>query len=153
MGGNEPAQLLGLASGSMAGAFTSTQSAISLIYDSMKVEWNNGAADPQRMPSTNFAIVASPAARGQTIRLDLRGFSMPAGAGSVQLEIGGAQSTATSDDEDFVATVTATLSADADTTPVTVTLDLPKPADEAVASLTLDSIDVSLPDCSSAREI
>lgn len=152
MGGSEQSQLLGLASGSMAGAFTTTQSAISLLYDSMKVEWNNGAADPTRMPSTTFAIVASPAARGQTIRLDLRGFSLPAGAGSVQLEIGGVQSTAASADEDFVATVTAALSADSDTTPVTVAFDLPKPADGAVASLTLDSIDVSLPDCSETRE-
>lgn len=152
MRGSEPLHFLGLASGSMAGAFTTTQGTISLIYDSMKVEWNNGAADPKRMPSASFAIVATPAARGKTVRLDLRGFSSPAGAGSVQLETGGVQLTATSADEDFVATVTATLSADADTTPVTVTLDLPKPAGGTVASFTLDSIDVSLPDCSREKE-
>lgn len=152
MGSNESAQLEGLASASMAGAFVTTQSAIALLYDAMKVEWNNGAPDPERMPGTNFAIVASPAARGATVRLELRGFSMPAGAGSIQLEIGGAPQTATSAGEDFFATVTATLSADADTTPVTVTLDLPKPADGAAASFTLDTIDVSLPDCSGAKE-
>ncbi len=152
MESSEPLQLLGLASGSLAGSFVSTQSAISLLYDAMKVEWNNGAADPERMPGTSFAIVASPAARGATVRLDLRGFSFPAGAGSVQLEIGGVSQTVTANGEDLFATVTATLSADADTTPVTATLDLPKPADGAAASFTLDSIDVSLPDCSNAKE-
>lgn len=147
MASNEPRQLLGLASASIAGSFTSTQSAIALLYDSMKVEWNNGAADSERMPSTNFAIVASPAARGQKIRLELHGFSFPAGAGSIQLQIGDAHLTATSADENFYAALSATLSADADTTRVTATLDLPKPADGAAASFTLDSIDVSLPDC------
>lgn len=152
MGGSESLQLLGLASGSMAGSFTTAGSALALLYDSMKVEYNNGAPDPERMPSATFAILASPDARGKTIQLHLLGFSMPAGAGSVRLRIGEVETVATSPEENFSATVTAVLSADADTTRVTVTLDLPKPDDGAVASLTLDSIDVSLPDCTSGKE-
>jgi hypothetical protein len=143
----ESGQLLGLASGSIAGSFVTNQTVISVIYDSMKVDWNNGAADPEHMPSTNFAVVASPAARGRSVQLGLRGYIQPVGAGSIRLEIGGAQTIAQLTEESFSATVTATLSLDADTTPVTLTLDLAKPADESLATLTLDSIDLLLPDC------
>ena len=152
MAGNESAQFLGLASASIAGSFTTNRVVISVLYDAMKVEWNNGGADPKRMPSTDFAILASPAARGQTVKFDLQGFSYPPGAGSVQLSIGGAPATATSAEEKFYASVTATLSADDDVTRVVVTLDLPKPDDGSAASFTLDSIDVSLVDCPDAHE-
>ena len=152
MGGNERAALLGLASASIVGAFTSVSSAISVIYDALKAEWNNGGPDPERMPSTRFVIVASPAARGRAIELDLRGFCTPAGAGSLTLEVGGARQTVQPAEEEYYAKLTATLSADADTTPVIVTLDLPRPSDGSAAMLTLDSIDVSLPDCSNDKE-
>lgn len=151
MGSVETSELLGLASASIAGSFLATQDAISLLYDAMTVEWNNCGPDPERMPSTSFAIVASPAARGKTVTLYIRGFSFPASVGAVQLDIGGTQVSATSSEENFVASVTATLSADSDVTPVTVTLDLPKPVDDAAASLALDSIDVSLPACSDSK--
>jgi hypothetical protein len=131
----------------MPGSFTTNRDVISIIYDTMKAEQNNGAADPKRMPSAAFGIVASPAARGKAVTFDLRGFVSPAGAGSVQLDIGGSASKASSAEEDFFATVTATLSADSDLTAVKVTLDLPKPDDGSAASFTLDSIDISLPEC------
>jgi hypothetical protein len=99
------------------------------------------------MPATSFAIVATPAARGRTVTLFIRGFSSPPGAGGVALEIGGVAMRAASPDETFAAAVTATLSADSDVTPVKATLDLPRPEDGSAASFALDSIDVSLPDC------
>jgi hypothetical protein len=141
----EPAQLLGLASASMPGSFTTVETAIALLYDSLKVEWTTGGADPKRMPSANFAILASPAARGRPIKLELRGFAQPAGCGSVDLSIGGVQMTVRPTDASFSTRVSAALSADADVTPVIATLNLPKPADGSAASFTLDSIDVSLP--------
>ena len=147
MTGRERAQFVGLASASMPGSFTTNRDVISIIYDTMKAEQNNGAPDPKRMPSAAFGIVASPAARGKAVTFDLRGFVSPAGAGSVQLDIGGSASKASSAEEDFFATVTATLSADSDLTAVKVTLDLPKPDDGSAASFTLDSIDISLPEC------
>jgi len=150
MDSNEPQQLLGLAQASIAGSFTTTQTVISLLYDSMTVAWNNGGAEPERMPSTSFTIVASPAARGRPIQLVLNGFSQPGGAGSVQLQIGRAQFTAQAGEETYSTTVNATLSADADTTRVVVTLDLPKPTDDSAAMLALDTIDLSLVDCQSA---
>jgi hypothetical protein len=152
MSNGPSAELLGLASGSLYGSFTANRSTISLIYDAMKVEWNNGGAEPERMPSTSFAIVASPDARGRTIELDLRGFSTPAGAGSVTLDVGGARLTAAPAEEEYYAKLEATLSADSDTTRVIATLDLPKPEDGAATMLTLDSIDVALPECSSRKE-
>ncbi len=72
---NEPAQLLGLASASLAGSFVSVPTAISLIFDSCVVEWNNGGAEPAHMPSTNFALLASPAARGRSVEVQLSGFA------------------------------------------------------------------------------
>jgi hypothetical protein len=141
----EPAQLLGLATASIAGAFTTTQSSVALIYDAMTVEWNNGAPDPARMPSTDFAIVASPAARGRGIWLHLRGHATPLDTGSIEVKIGGESVTVRPTEEDYYEPIKARLSADADTTPVIVTLDLPDPADGALATLTLDSIDVTLP--------
>lgn len=142
----EPAQLLGLASASMPGSFTTVETAIALLYDSLKVEWNNGGAEPKRMPSANFAILASSAARGRSIQLELRGFAQPAGCGSVELSIGGVSINVRPTDESFSTRVSATLSADADVTPVIATLNLPKPDDGSAATFTLDSIDVSLPD-------
>jgi hypothetical protein len=143
----ESPRLLGLASASMAGAFVTNETVISLLYDAMTVSWNNGGAEPKHMPSTRFAIVASPAARGQSIRLSLNGFTQPAGAGALAVQVGGTQLKVEPDEEDYVETVTVTLSADADTTPVTVTLDLPEPADDSAAMVGLDSIDISLTDC------
>jgi hypothetical protein len=90
MSGNEIPQLLGLASASIAGAFTTSPSAISLIYDAMTAEWNNGGTAPTRMPSASFAILASPAARGRTVQLILRGYGTPPGAGSLDLKVAGA---------------------------------------------------------------
>jgi hypothetical protein len=147
MDGSKDAQLLGLASGSIAGSFVTTQTAIAVLYDSMKVEWNNGADDPKHMPSTNFAVVASPAAQGRTVQLRLSGYIQPAGAGSITLDVGSAKTTATPSEENFSVAVTAMLSADSATTPVILALDLPKPADGSLATLTLDSVDLSLTDC------
>lgn len=152
MTGRESAQFLGLASATMPGSFTTNRDVISLIYDTMKVEWNNGGADPKHMPSADFGIVASPAARGKAVTFDLRGFASPAGAGSVQLDIGGSARKASSAEEGFFATVTATLSADSDLTAVKVTLDLPKPEDGSAANFTLDTIDVSLAGCAGGKE-
>lgn len=149
---DESAQFLGLASASMAGSFNTIQDVISLLYDAMSVAWNNGGPDPERMPSASFAILASPAARGKTVRLALRGFAFPAGDGTVRLDIGGTAATASPSEESFSHIVTATLSADGDVTRVTVTLDLPRPADASATSLALDSIDVSLAGCSDAEE-
>lgn len=140
-------QLLGLASASIAGAFTTSGSALSLIYDSMTVERNNGGTAPKHMPSTNFALLATPAARGRPVQLELSGFSQPPGAGSIDLDVGGTHTTVQPTGETFRAEVTVTLSADADTTPVVVTLNLPEPDDGSPAMLGLDSIDVSLPGC------
>ena len=150
MSGNETGQLLGLASASIAGSFVTNQSVIALLYDGITIERHSGGAEPKRMPSTSFAIVASPAARGRSIQLTLNGFAQPPGAGSVALQVGGAHLTVQPTEESYSATVTATLSADADTTPVIVTLDLPKPADDSQVGLQLDSIDVRLPDCGDA---
>jgi hypothetical protein len=147
MTNNESARLVGLASASIAGSFVANRTVISLLYDALTVEWNNGGPEPERMPSTSFAIAASPAARGRSIELTLNGFVQPVGAGSVALKVGAAPLTVQPSEESYSATVTATLSADADTTPVEVTLDLPKPADDSAAMLTLDSIDIRLVDC------
>ena len=147
MANDDSAQLVGLASASIAGSFVTNQTVISLIYDAMTIERHSGGAEPKRMPSTNFAIVASPAARGRSIELTLSGFAQPPGAGSVALQIGGADSTVQPSEESYYVTVTATLSADADTTPVIVTLDLPKPDDDSQVALQLDAISVRLADC------
>lgn len=147
MDGNEPVQLLGLASASIVGSFTTSPSVISLIYDAMTIERHSGGAEPKHMPSTSFGIVASPAARGRSIELTLSGFAQPPGAGSVALQIGEAHSSVQPTEESYYTTVTATLSADADTTPVIVTLDLPKPADDSQVGLQLDAISVRLIDC------
>ena len=152
MADNGNAQFLGLAAASLAGSFTTNRTVISVLYDAMKVEWNNGATDPEHMPSASLAIVASPAARGQKVKFDLRGFSYPPGAGAVRLDIAGTESRAASAEENFFASVTATLNADDDVTRVIVTLDLAKPEDGSAASFTLDSIDMSLPDCAGGRE-
>jgi hypothetical protein len=151
MDGNESPRFLGLASASLAGSFVTNQDVIALIYDAMTVQWNNGGAEPKHMPSTNFAIVASPAARGRSIQLTLSGFTQPAGTGAVTLQVGDTQLKVEPAAESYSETVTATLSADADTTPVTVTLELPKPADESAAMLGLDSIDIMLADCAGGR--
>jgi hypothetical protein len=150
MDGNDTGKLLGLASASIAGSFVSNSSVISVIYDSMEVEWNNGGADPKRMPSTNFTIVASPAARGRSVQIQLRGFAQPFGESSIGLEIGGSRISAKPTEESFSTTVTAALSSDSDTTPVTLTLELPKPDDGSLATLTLDSADLLLADCATA---
>jgi hypothetical protein len=150
MSSNESGQLLGLAQASIAGSFVTNQTVISLIYDGMTIERHSGGPEPKHMPSTSFAIVASPAARGRSIQLTLSGFAQPPGAGSVALQIGGAHSTVLPTAESYSTTVTAMLSADADTTPVIVTLDLPKPADDSQVALQLDTIDVRLPDCGDA---
>lgn len=142
----EPAQLLGLASASLAGSFVSVSTAISLIYDSCTVEWNNDGAEPAHMPSTNFAILATPAARGRPVEFQLSGFAEPAGCGSVELSVGGMRITVQPTDETFSTRVSATLSADADVTPVVATLNLLKPDDGSAASFTLDTIDLSLPE-------
>lgn len=136
---------LGLASASIAGSFTTAQSALSLIYDSMTVQWNNGGAAPKRMPSTSFAILATPATRGRSVQFELSGFSQPPGAGSIELDVGGTRSSVQLTEESFRAEVTVTLSADADTTPVIVTLNLPEPDDGSATMLGLDTIDISLP--------
>lgn len=145
MTSDESARLLGLASASIAGAFTTSQSALALIYDSMTVEWNNGGAAPKHMPSTNFAILATPATRGRSVQLELGGFSQPPGAGSIELDVDGTRTTVRPTEETFHAAVAVTLSADADTTPVIVTLNLAEPVDDSAAMLGLDTIDVSLP--------
>jgi hypothetical protein len=147
MNSNESAQFVGLASASIAGSFVTNQSAISLLYDAMTIERHSGGAEPKHMPSTSFAIVASPAARGRSIELTLSGFAQPPGAGSLALQVGGEHSTVQPTEESYYVTVTATLSADADTTPVIVTLDLPKPADDSQVGLQLDAISVRLSDC------
>lgn len=151
MDSNGSPRFLGLASASLTGSFLTNQDVISLIYDAMTVEWNNGGAEPKHMPSMNFALVASPAARGRPIHLTLNGFGQPAGAGAVALQVGDTQLKVEPAAESYSETVTATLSADADTTAVTVTLDLPKPADESAAMFGLDSIDISLADCGGGR--
>ncbi|MEA3058158.1 MAG: hypothetical protein QOF34_973, partial [Sphingomonadales bacterium] len=94
----------------------------------------------------DFAILASPAARGRSIELNLSGFAQPAGCGSLDLSIGGARMTVRPTGDNFSTRVSATLNCDADTTPVIVTLNLPPPADGSAASLALESIDISLPD-------
>lgn len=147
MSDGESPQLLGLASASMAGAFTTTPTIISLLYDAMTVDWNNGGAEPKHLPSSDFAIVASPATRGRSIEIILSGFAQPAGAGAVALQIGDTRQTVDPAEERYSETVTATLSADSDTTPIIVTLDLPKPPDDSQATLDLDSIDIRLADC------
>jgi len=151
MDGNEAVQLLGLAQASLAGTFTTSPSVISLIYDAMTIERHSGGAEPKHMPSTSFAIVASPAARGRSIELTLSGFAQPPGAGSLALQVGGAHSTVQPTEESYYMMVTATLNADADTTPVIVTLDLPKPADDSPVALQLDAVSVRLIDCPDAR--
>lgn len=143
---NEPAELLGLASASIAGSFVTVPTAIALIFDSCKVEWNNGGAEPAHMPSANFAILASPAARGRPVEVQLNGFAQPPGCGSVDLAVGGTRITVRPTDEIFSTRVSATLSADADVTPVVATLNLPRPDDGAAASFTLETIDLNLPD-------
>lgn len=150
MDGNEPVQLLGLASASIAGSFTTSPSVISLIFDAMTIERHSGGAEPKHMPSASFAIVASPAARGRSIELTLSGFAQPPAAGSLALQIGGAHSTVQPAEESYYTTATATLSAEADTTPVVVTLDLPKPADDSQVALQLDAISVRLVGCGDA---
>jgi hypothetical protein len=137
-------QLLGLSSASLHGAFTTSGSVLSLLYDAMTVARNNGRPPPEKMPSTHFALVANEAARGQSVRFDLSGFCTPAGAGRIRLEIGGQVSEVTATEERFYASATAVLNADAESTPVLVSLDLPEPADGAAAMLTLDSIDIEL---------
>lgn len=144
MDDSEDARILGLASGSLAGSFAATRSTIALISDSMTVEWNNGGAEPRRMPSTHFAILVSPAARGRSIRLEFRGFARPVGAGSLAVQIGGTHLNVRPTEEGYHAMATAALSADSDTTPVIVTLHLPKPADRLPAMLTLDTVDATL---------
>lgn len=150
MDGNEAIQLLGLAQASLAGSFRTTPSVISLLCDAMTIERHSGGAEPKHMPSTSFAIVASPAARGRSIELTLSGLALPPGAGSLALQVGGALSTVQPTEESYYMTVTATLSADADTTPVIVTLDLPKPTDDSQVGLQLDAVSVRLIDCSDA---
>ena len=112
----------------------------------------DGGPDPEHMPSASFTIAASPAARGRKVQFDLAGFSYPAGAGAVRLEVGGTETRATSAEEGFSASVTATLNADDDVTRVLVTLDLTKPEDGAAVSFTLDSIDMSLLECGGGED-
>jgi len=146
----ETAQLVGLASASIAGSFTTSPSVISLIYDAMTIERHSSSPEPKHMPSASFAIVASPAARGRSIELTLSGFAQPPGAGALALQVGAADSTVQPTEESYYMTVTATLSANADTTPVIVTLDLAKPADDSQVGLQLDAISVRLVDCGDA---
>jgi hypothetical protein len=98
------------------------------------------------MPDAHFALVASDDARGLPIRLDLRGFCTPAGAGRIRIEIDGRSSELTPGEEGFYLTLPAALNATGAPTRVIVTLDLPEPADGAAAMLALDSIDVGLPE-------
>ena len=144
---SEAPRLVGLASASIAGAFVTNETVMSLLYDAMTVAWNNGGAEPAHMPSTNFSLIASPAARGRSIRLRLNGFAQAAGGGAVALNVGGTQLRVKLAEENYGEEVTATLNAEADTTPITVTLDLPRPAGDSAAMLGLDSIDISLDDC------
>ena len=146
MSDNGIPQLIGLASASFGGSFTTNGNAVALIFDAMTAAWNQGGAERERMRSAAFSLVASPEARARTIRLTLSGFAQPPGAGALALQLGDASQKVQPAEESYSVTASATLSAESDITPVIVTLDLPKPADDSAAMLGLDSIDIFLPD-------
>jgi hypothetical protein len=139
-------QFMGLSRGEGA-TFTMSpgRGELALLYDAFQVSWNNGSADPKRMPKAGLTLVASDGARGSRISLNLRGFATPSGAARLHVRVGQSRSTFVPPEEDFDIEAEGVLEGGSDSTDIEFELELPKPEEEgAVAQLTLDSVDIGL---------
>ena len=139
----------GLAAGSVNGFTTSPAGcAISIIFDHAVVGWNNGGADPKRLPELSFKPVGNVASYGRVVKLDVRGNLTGKGVAKLKLTFGGRKSEVAVPPGDFDLHLIDRMSKDPDGTMSTLVLDLAKPADGTATVLSVDSADLSLSGCS-----
>lgn len=146
-------RLLGISAGSLSSVTTAPGGCVmSLLFDSLRVEWNNGGTAPRRMPATHFALVGGSSSANSAIRLTFKGHATPGANARIRIDVDGRQIDLQATGEDFDLTADAKLSGDSADTLVRVTLDLPQPANSGTAAImALDSIDIIMPDCRSSE--
>jgi len=140
----------GLSAGNV-GAFTSSPdgSAISVLFDNLRMERSSAGPQPKRAAERHFTLAATPAAAGCRTTLALRGSSSAVGtarASTITLSVAGHVTTLRPEQDDWTFTVPAAL-ARHQRTDVTITLNLPAVEGGGTALLEVDSVDVSLGKC------
>lgn len=144
-----PARLHGLSAGSLS-SFTSTPNGcgMSILFDNWRVE-RGGSAPPPKYPSTrSLTFAASPAARGKSLRLDIRGAHHGAGTAKLTLVVGKLRRELAITEEDFLIRTSIPLDRATADTRLELTASIePREAGGETALLAIDSIDAGLAGC------
>ena len=143
----------GLSAGQVS-AFTRSPSGcvLSILFDNFRTP-EVGAAKPSALVR-RFIIVSSRETLGRSVEFEIRGARVNATGATIRLKVGERLLTLEPKTQDFLVTARARLSAKSIDTPVEILLELPHDSAAAPGDLllTIDSIDVALPQCSSRGE-
>jgi hypothetical protein len=138
----------GLSSG-QASSFTSSPSGcfISLLFDDFRASLTSAKATV--VSARRFTIASSRGATGKVIRFDIRGAMLNAAGSTIRIGVAGTEQVIKPTSSEF--TVQAKSRLAAANTPILVTLEPRFNGDASTKDfmLTVDSIDVALPECPS----